>query len=139
MEKDILTANDIKATKKRQVILSVLQASPEPLTAESIYLKAVQNIRISVATTYRTLSSLAEKGIVLKSYSQDGKTYYQINNQKHKHRLVCSLCNEVIPIEDCPLKSLESKLARTTGYTITGHNLEFSGICPKCSATNRVN
>lgn len=133
MEKDILKANDLKATKRRQVILSVLQNSPELLTAERIYILANQKEHMSVSTTYRTLASLTEKGIILKSLSQDGKTYYQIKNQHHKHHLVCTMCNEVIPIDDCPVKALETELANTTGYMITGHSLEFSGICPNCA------
>jgi Fur family ferric uptake transcriptional regulator len=133
MAENILKANDLKATKRRQVVLSILENSLELLTAEEIYLQSIKKTSMSVSTTYRTLASLTDKGIILKNHSQNGKTYYQINSNHHKHRLICSSCHEVIPIARCPIEDLETQLAASTGYIITGHSLEFSGICPKCS------
>lgn len=133
MNEGILKTTDLKTTKKRITILNILDKSKVPMTAEEIYSIAMQKVHMSLSTAYRTLGTLSEKGILLKNLSQDGKTYYQINNHQHKHQLVCTLCNQTVPIEDCPLSSLEENLMQKTGFTITGHSLEFLGICPKCT------
>ena len=133
MEEELLAKNDLKQTKRRKAVLAVLEAAGTPLSAEEIYGKVVTQVHMSVSTTYRILGVLTEKGLLLKSLSQDGKTYYQLRGTKHKHQLICTLCGESIPIDGCPLHQLEEELSKQTGYVITGHNLEFSGICPQCA------
>ena len=133
MEEELLAKNDLKQTKRRKAVLAVLEAAGTPLSAEEIYGKVVTQVHMSVSTTYRILGVLTEKGLLLKSLSQDGKTYYQLRGTKHKHQLICTLCGESIPIDGCPLHQLEEELSKQTGYVITGHNLEFSGICPHCA------
>ncbi len=133
MKENILKATDLKTTKSRLAILKVLESSSMPMTAEDIYSIVVKDVPLSLSTAYRTLGTLSDKGILLKNLSQDGKTYYQINNQRHKHQLICTLCSETIPIDECPLTNMEENLIRKTGFVITGHSLEFLGICPKCT------
>ena len=80
-EDDILKAVNLKTTKKRILILSVLNRSIIPLTSEDILEKASKEVNINLSTVYRALNALTEKGILLKQLSNDGKTYYQINNR----------------------------------------------------------
>lgn len=133
MSSNMIKSADLKTTKKRQLILSTIEKSKSPLTAEDIYRKTINDIHMSVSTIYRALGLLAEKGVLLKNLSQDGKIYYQINNQSHKHTLVCTICNKSIPIDECPLEVFEEEIIKKTGYIITGHSLEFTGICPECA------
>ncbi len=134
MINNTLKSANLKQTKKRILILSVLEAASTPITAEEIAELTSKDIKMSISTIYRALNALADKNVIIKALHQDGKTYYEINNHTHTHSLLCTLCNERIPIEACPLESLENHLVSETGYTITGHNLEFFGICPKCAA-----
>lgn len=136
MEKEILKSVELKNTKNRQLILSILDQAHKPLTAEDIYNQTLGKIHMSFSTVYRSLGALTEKQVLMKQLMQDGKTYYQFNNQKHKHLLVCSICGEITPIEGCPLHKLESELTKKTGYMISSHSLEFVGICPKCASLN---
>ena len=133
MEENLLKSMDLKNTKKRQVILSILKEYNYAMTAEEIYEKTKPLLSMSVSTIYRALHTLSDKNIVIKSIRQDGKSYYQLQKYTHKHHLVCTVCQEVITIEHCPLEELEQKLAVHTGYQITGHSLEFFGICPNCT------
>ena len=133
MNENPLKFTDLKTTKRRLAILFTLEKSQSSLTAEEIYSLVVNDVNMSLSTTYRALGILSEKGILLRNLCQDGKTYYQINDHQHKHQLVCNICDEVVPIDDCPLTKLEEALTQQTGFTITGHRLEFSGICPKCA------
>lgn len=132
MNNSILKSADLKQTKKRNTIISVLKSATAPLTAEEIMELSCKEHKMSFSTVYRALNALAEKNIVTKTVHQDGKLYYKIPTHSHQHILKCIKCSECIAIDACPLESLELNLSLETNYKITGHNLEFFGICPKC-------
>lgn len=132
MTNKLLKSADLKQTKKRNLIISILEKSTAPLTAEEIMELSSKEVKISFSTVYRALNALADKNIVMKTVHQDGKLYYKIQSHTHQHVLKCIKCDECISIDACPLESLESNLCAETNYKITGHNLEFFGICPNC-------
>ncbi len=132
MNNKILKSADLKQTKKRILILSVLEAAPTALTVDEIAEITSKDTKMNLSTIYRALNALVDKNVVLKTLHQDGKTYFEINSHTHKHSLVCTICNKKVIIDTCPLEVLEQNLTNQTGYAITGHNLEFFGICPDC-------
>ncbi|WP_099467583.1 Fur family transcriptional regulator [Konateibacter massiliensis] len=132
MNNSILKSTDLKQTKKRNLIISILEEATAPLTAEEIMELSSKEIKMSFSTVYRALNALAERNIVTKTVHQDGKLYYKIQTHSHQHILKCIKCSECISIDACPLESLEANLCAETDYKITGHNLEFFGVCPKC-------
>jgi Fur family ferric uptake transcriptional regulator len=36
-----------------------------------------------------------------------------------------------------PLNQIEDELYQSTVFEIIGHNLEFTGLCPECTAENQ--
>ena len=62
----------LKSTKTRERILQILDSSKDPLTAEDVYKKIIDE-NINLSTVYRTLSTFADKGIVIKDVLNDGK------------------------------------------------------------------
>ena len=133
MEQNILKKAELKSTKKRQMLLFLLQKQARPMTAEELHEQANNILPMNVSTVYRTLNTLTDKGILVRSVRQDGKAYYALAKKDHYHRLVCDLCGKVIPIDTCPLSELEESLENKTGFRITGHSLEFTGVCPECA------
>ncbi|ARP50516.1 transcriptional repressor [Ruminococcaceae bacterium CPB6] len=134
MADEMLKAKELKTTCRREAILTVLRTAQKPLTAEEVYLAVLPNMHMSVSTAYRTLATLFEKEIVMKEVGQDGKAYFRLNDHRHCHILRCTGCGEVIELSGCPIEPLEKQWAEKTGYQITGHRLELSGLCPKCAA-----
>ncbi|MBM6829263.1 transcriptional repressor [Anaerotignum lactatifermentans] len=132
MEESLLKSADLKATKKRQLLLSILQQENRAMTAEEVHEKATPLLAMNLSTVYRTLNTLTEKGILSKTQRKDKKAYYALEHHDHHHRLVCTVCKKTIPVDSCPLRELEEDLEQKTGFRITGHTLEFSGICPLC-------
>ncbi|MFC1489354.1 transcriptional repressor, partial [Thermodesulfobacteriota bacterium] len=51
---------------------------------------------------------------------------------KHYH-IRCVHCNQVADAPIAPLNQLENELYGATVFQIIGHNLEFTGLCPRCS------
>lgn len=139
MNNNTLKSADLKQTKKRILILSVLETATTALTVEEIEEVTSKEIKMSISTIYRALNALAQRNVVTKTLHQDGKAYFEINSHNHKHTLICTLCNEKVPIETCPLEILEEHLIEKTGYIITGHSLEFFGVCPACLELSHKN
>lgn len=134
MPDETLKSQKLKTTKRREAILEILRASTKPMTTEEIYMQVLREVHMSISTAYRTLATLSDKQILIKELGQDGKTYFRINDHRHRHFLRCVCCGETILLDGCPIEKLEKDWAEKTGYQITGHSLEVSGICPKCAA-----
>lgn len=133
METHVLKSADVKSTKKRNLLLSILKEEKQAITAENLHEKANKILPINISTVYRSLAFFTDKGILSKHIHKDGKAYYQIQNHMHQHTLHCTFCHENIPVAQCPLTELEESLSNETGYQILGHTLQFSGICPSCA------
>lgn len=119
-------------TKKRNEIVEILKKSSKPLSSEEIFNILSSTININLSTIYRTLNRLVSQNIVTKYLRQDKITYFEYNDNTHKHHLVCNNCFEVISINSCPIDKLEKEIITKTGYKIIDHTLEFRGLCPKC-------
>ncbi|HOJ35679.1 MAG TPA: transcriptional repressor [Clostridiales bacterium] len=133
MESSIKWPENFKRTKAREAILSVLENSPEPLSAADIYSKIdSQGEDVWLSTIYRTLEQLVDRGVALKArILPGGKALYELNRESHKHYAVCLACNKVIHLEECPIENLNLSID-DSGFKVTGHNLEVFGYCVDC-------
>lgn len=127
-----LKNNNLRITKARKEILNILDNSKYPLTAEEIYELAKNEIDINLSTVYRNLSVFQEHGLVLKNSNLDNTWYYQLNRKKHTHQVICLICKKTVSIDFCPIHEITEEIENTTHFKISGHSLEFSGICPEC-------
>lgn len=134
---NLLKKANLKTTKKRLMMLECLRNSESPLTAEDLYTLMKKSVNINLSTVYRSLSALSDAGIVTKQMLSDGNNVYQIKTSEHKHILSCRECGKVSYVDTCPVQSIIEDVSEKTGYVITGHNLEFIGICPECSKKER--
>ena len=134
MIEDILKAASLKATKKRVSMLTLIKNENHPVPAEFVFDKLKESFDINLSTVYRALNAMADKDILLKSIHMDGKTYYQFNDHEHKHELICSSCHRTINVEECHFEEMSKEISEKTGFVITGHSMEFTGICPECMA-----
>lgn len=130
---NILTRQGCKNTKSRKAVVGILEKSKNPLSAEDIYLLIREDgVSINLSTVYRTLELMESKGLVNKTLMNDGKARYEITGVGHKHHLLCTNCHKMVPLDFCPLESLEKHVESKTRFDITGHRLELYGLCPEC-------
>ena len=125
--------------KKGRLLLSILQTQNKPITAEELLEQSAVILPMNLSTIYRTLNTFTENGILHKTLCKDGKAYFTLAKHDHTHHLVCTVCQKIIPIENCPVQELEEDLQQKTGFHITGHLLEFSGICADCLQKSNAN
>jgi Fur family ferric uptake transcriptional regulator len=53
----------------------------------------------------------------------------------HHHHIICTNCNRIIEFENCGLEDLCDELERRHHVHLTGHLLEFYGVCDDCAET----
>ncbi len=129
---EMLKSANLKATKKRMLLINCLRHANSPLTAEEIYNILKEDITINLSTVYRALNALLDSEIVIKQTLSDGNSVFQLNTSSHQHILSCKMCGHISYVDICPIESFLENISEKTGYEITGHNLEFIGICPDC-------
>ena len=135
-----MNTKNIKITKKRQAILDVLKATDEHLTAENIYfILKRKNIKIGLATIYRTLDLFYQNGIVNKINIGDGTIRYEYVDKKsvHHHHLVCIKCGRVMEYTDEEepkfLERLAERIKDKYGFTVLSHEIYLYGVCKDCN------
>ncbi len=132
--KDALKNDGLKNTKHRNSILNIIEKSPQPLTADNIYMALINaGEAINLSSVYRILSTFAEKRMIIKSsVIGENKAVFELNYYEHKHHFVCTKCKKIISISGCPLEEYEKVLTKKMGFNIQGHKLEIYGICSDC-------
>lgn len=131
---DKLANSGLKKTKIRVNIIALLDKSKSPLSVQEInnQLQAYK-IKVNLSTIYRTLDTLTVKKIINKvDLNQEKQALYEYNREEHRHYLICSVCNSIQYIYDCPLGDYEDHLSYQTGFKIATHKVEFHGVCKEC-------
>jgi Fur family ferric uptake transcriptional regulator len=119
-------------TLQRQTILEVLHNYPSHPTAQELFEQVQRKIpRISLGTVYRNLKILYSQGQIRKITNPGEQTRYDADLHRHYHvRCVC--CNCITDLPDLPDALPVADYQQQSGFEITGHKLEFYGICPRC-------
>ncbi|MDA8233240.1 MAG: Fur family transcriptional regulator [Clostridia bacterium] len=132
-----LAEKEYKVTPQRKIILKAfLDNVDSHLSAEDVYgIVKIQHPEIGLATVYRTLELLADLSILQKMNFGDGRSRFEFSETEahhHHHHLICVSCGKVTEFEDDLLESLETAIAKKSGFKIIDHQLKFYGFCGKC-------
>lgn len=122
----------VRNSKNRSIVLDTIKNEASPISADKIYESMNKIQKINLSTIYRILNTLTNQKLITKQIGQDGIFYYEINDNTHKHNIICDKCNNVTKINYCPIKEIESTIKKETNFDITNHIIEFHGICEKC-------
>jgi Fur family ferric uptake transcriptional regulator len=125
-----------KLTHARLTVLRVLEESGGHVTSTGL-LEKVGQIDPSVgrASVFRALDLFTRLSFVRPTYIDSSITpTYVLLPDGHHHHIICTRCSRVIEFEDCGLGQLAAQLERRLGVRLTGHLLEFYGLCAECLA-----
>jgi Fur family ferric uptake transcriptional regulator len=128
-----LALGGIKPTEQRLAVLGALADEPNDATAQQIHARlAARGVRVGLATVYRTLALLSERGVVDALMHSPGETCYRLCGYEHHHHLVCSHCHRVVELADCELDTWLERVSASHGFVATSHRLEATGVCASC-------
>ena len=124
-----------KLTQARLTVLNILEAEHGHITSSEILAKVEAiNPSIGRASVFRALDLFTQLGIIRPTYIDTSLTpTYVMMHEGHHHHVICTNCNRVIEFEDCGLEKLTRTLEETLNVKISGHLLEFYGLCVSCT------
>jgi len=123
-----------KLTNARLTVLNVLENNDGHLTSAEV-LDQVEHLDSSIgrASVFRTLDLLTSLSIIRPTYMNSSMTpTYVLMPDGHHHHIVCTNCNRIIEFENCGLGAIAAELEERLHVKLTGHLLEFYGLCDKC-------
>lgn len=124
----------LRRTQQREVVLGLVRSCYEHPTADWVYQEARRVIPdISLATVYRTLRLLKEKGLIYEFSGGASPSRYDGTFPDHEHvRCVC--CGAVQDVDLPEIGDLRRHVAERTGFSLGRVPLLFQGLCADCAA-----
>jgi len=130
-----LRAAGHRLTRARLAVLQVLEAEHAGLSPQELYERGrAIYAPLGLVTVYRTLALLDELGLVRRVHSDQERHAYACAGAD-RHHLLCSGCHRLVEFPCQGLDELVASVQACTGYRITEHLLELTGLCPACQAT----
>jgi Fur family ferric uptake transcriptional regulator len=119
----------LKMTGQRRVIARVLSEADDHPDVEELYRRAaVLDSRISVATVYRTVRLLEEKGILERRDFGGGRARYEATEHgRHHYHLIDVDNGKVIEFEDPEHEAFMKTVADRLGFEFVSMRLELFG------------
>jgi len=121
----------VLTSQRRAVLRAVLDLDDHPTADEVHAVVARRRLRVSRATVFRTLESLARLGVITKACHPGSVARYDGRVERH-HHLVCLRCDRVIDFSDARLDSLPVPDTRRVGFVVSDCRVQVRGICREC-------
>lgn len=121
----------LKMTGQRRVIARVLSNADDHPDVDELYRRATAiDNRISVATIYRTVRLLEERGILERRDFGGSRARYESREHGRHYHLIDVDSGRVIEFEDEELEQAISVIAARLGFDLVSHRLELFGRKP---------
>jgi Fur family transcriptional regulator, peroxide stress response regulator len=122
-----------RVTPQRLAILRELADTTSHPSVENVYAAVKSNFpTTSLATVYKTVALLKELGEAAEISFGDGSNRYDVRMPEPHPHLVCMHCRRIMDADLKPLSHLAESLAKSTGFQILSHRVDFYGVCPDC-------
>ena len=121
--KELLSKEGMKMTSARLAVLDDILSNNEHRECEEIFSDLIKKkVKISRATTYRTLDVLVKYDYIRKLDIGDGKIRYEkkLGNPHHDH-MICIETGDIIEFHNEAIETLQDKIAEKHGYEIVRH------------------
>ena len=123
-----------RMTRQRVALNDVLEQTAGFCSAQQLHHLLHENgERVSLATVYRTLQSMAREGEVdvLRTAESEAR-YRRCHRQEHHHHLVCRQCGHTVEITATTVDRWADRTARDHGFAAVSHTVELLGLCGDC-------
>tara|TARA_B100000900_G_scaffold236887_1_gene201161 strand:- start:152 stop:583 length:432 start_codon:yes stop_codon:yes gene_type:complete len=121
--KELLSKEGLKMTSARLSVLDEMLSNDEHRECEEIFnVLLSKGVKISRATTYRTLDFLVKYEYIRKMDIGDGKIRYEkkLGHPRHDH-MICIETGNIIEFHNEAIETLQDKIAKNHGYEIVRH------------------
>lgn len=135
----MLEDHGIAHTRQREEILSLFIMESKHYKPDEIF-KLLRGKGIGIATVYRTLEMLRERGII-KEISVGKERFYELKHQESKHIYVHFKCNKcgklfdyynIEAVQEC-VSNVET-IEKNMNVKVNDVNINLYGLCSKCKS-----
>jgi Fe2+ or Zn2+ uptake regulation protein len=133
----VISQRGYRLSAARKKILGILAECDQPVSPVGLFEKLkAQGESASLVTVYRNLDLLAGLGLAERIYNTEGELgYLTCKSTHHHHHILCQKCRNTVEFEAADeLEDLVAHAEAQTQYCISGHMLQFIGLCPACQA-----
>lgn len=125
-------------TPKQRRLLENLQQATEELTGQELHarLRGTPD-GMGLATVYRHLRQLQQRGLVRCRHLPSGEALYT-PTERDEHHLTCVDCGSTVALRTCPMHEAHLDPGELGGFQLLFHTLEFFGLCPSCRKRQEV-
>lgn len=118
----------LKMTGQRRVIARVLSEASDHPDVEELYRRAARlDARISIATVYRTVRLLEERGILERRDFGGGRARYEPTEHGHHYHLIDIDTGKVVEFQEPEHERLLAAVAQRLGFDLVSLRLELFG------------
>jgi Fe2+ or Zn2+ uptake regulation protein len=130
MEAQVIT--ELGLTRQREVVLQVVCASHEHLTATQVFAHAKEKLpTISFATVYNSLRYLKEAGHIAEIQFGNGASRFDGMTHRHDHAL-CTQCGKLVDIDMDVPDDILKRAAKFSKFKPESLEFTLRGLCPDC-------
>lgn len=117
---------------RQELLLGALRGAGAELSSQELHRRLSENQRsIGLATVYRQLRWLQQRGLVRSRLLPSGETLYAPVDHD-AHHLTCVLCGSSVTLPVCPVHDHPLPPELAGGFQPLFHTLEYYGHCADC-------
>jgi Fe2+ or Zn2+ uptake regulation protein len=136
----LLRGAGLKVTSTRLALLGLLAERERHMTADEITAQMHANgVPVDRVTIYRNIEKMLVEGLLIATNLPGRALRVGLCTQPdspHHHHIVCDQCGRVAESEGCLVaehwNSIAAKVRKSTGFKLTGHIMQYVGICSEC-------
>ena len=118
-------------TRQKQ-LLDALQASDDEMSGQQLHRNLADGPgAMGLATVYRNLRQLQQRGLVRCRHLPNGEALYA-PVERDRHHLTCVDCGKTQSLDQCPIHDLDVPQHARGDFDLLFHTLEFFGLCSSC-------
>ena len=120
----------VRSTRQAAAIVAVLSGTRAFCGARDIY-EALRRRgqHVGLATVYRHLHVLAERGEVDLIHTASGESRYRLRASSATCHLRCRACGRIVAVDGREILDWAEQVTAESGFTLTGYTIELSGLC----------
>ena len=133
---DLLAEKGFRRTQSRRILADLIAAKRRYFSAAELEEEVAQAAPdIGRATLFRLLATLIQQEVLSRVTLPTGEQGYVVCNdpRAHHHHAICTQCGKVVPVGTCGVDVRAKAVEKETSFRVTGHRLEYFGICAECS------
>ena len=129
----VLSDNGYKATPQRLCVARrVFEGNDHP-SAQTICEDVMRvHPTISLSTVYNTLTLPWRLNLVHETLGPDSGRQFDSNMRPHIN-LVCTMCGDILDVDEPLMEDALIRLQMITGFTRTGQCIDVHGLCSRCA------